>query len=226
MPRRSPRPGSWVVLSELTDLVEEGRHYLQRLDNPQGLYRVEHVLSRTTQRPSVTLSALMGASAETTCHLKVESLERLTGPKSEVLKELAGIVGRDEQVVIACHNAARSSGCRSCSSRACPNLLPRLSLVVGIVTRGYRLVAEQIVVISDNELFDRVEIRRTAARKKRLESRAIDSFLDLKEGDLVVHLTHGIGRFRGMEVLDREGGQEEHLVLEFRDGVKIFVRPR
>ena len=46
----------------------------------------------------------MGASAETTCHLQVESLERLAGPKSEVLQELAGIVGRDESVVIACHN--------------------------------------------------------------------------------------------------------------------------
>jgi transcription-repair coupling factor (superfamily II helicase) len=216
-------PGSWVVLSELADLVEEGRHYLQRLDNPQGLYRVEHVLSRTTQRPSVTLSALMGASAETTCHLKVESLERLTGPKSEVLKELAGIVGRDEQVVIACHNAGEKQRMQELFEQSVPELLPRVSLVVGIVTRGYRLVAEQVVVISDNELFDRVEIRRTAARKKRLESRAIDSFLDLKEGDLVVHLSHGIGRFRGMEVLDREGGQEEHLVLEFRDGVKIFV---
>ncbi len=117
-------PGSWVVLSELTDLVEEGRHYLQRLDNPQGLYRVEHVLSRTTQRPSVTLSALMGASAETTCHLKVESLERLTGPKSEVLKELAGIVGRDEQVVIACHNAGEKQRMQELFEQNVPELLP------------------------------------------------------------------------------------------------------
>ncbi|RLS59273.1 MAG: transcription-repair coupling factor [Planctomycetota bacterium] len=216
-------PGSWVVLSELIDLVEEGKHYLQRLDNPRGLYRVEQVLARTTQRPSVTLSALMGASAETTCHLKVESLERLTGPKSEVLRELAGIVGRDEQVVIACHNEGERQRMRELLDQSVPELVPRVSLVTGSITRGYRLVAEQIVVISDNELFDRVEVRRTAARKKRLESRAIDSFLDLKEGDLVVHLSHGIGRFRGMEVLDREGGREEHLVLEFRDGVKIYV---
>ncbi len=213
----------WVVLSELSDLVEEGRHYLQRLDEPQGLYRVETVLARTTQHPSVTLSALMGASAETTCHLQVESLERLAGPKSEVLKELAGIVGRDESVVIACHNEGERQRLRELLDQSVPELVPRVSLVVGSVTHGYRLVAEQVVVISDNELFDRVEIRRTAARKRRLESRAIDSFLDLKEGDLIVHISHGIGRFRGMQVLDREGGQEEHLVLEFRDGVKIFV---
>ena len=213
----------WVVLSELSDLVEEGRHYLQRLDDPKGLYRVEHVLARTTQRPSVTLSALMGASAETTCHLQVESLERLAGPKSEVLKELAGIVGRDESVIIACHNEGERQRLCELLEQSVPELVPRVSLCLGSVTRGYRLVAEQVVVISDNELFDRVEVRRTAARKRRLESRAIDSFLDLKEGDLIVHISHGIGRFRGMQVLDREGGQEEHLVLEFRDGVKIFV---
>ena len=215
--------GAWVVLAELHDLVEEGRHYLQRLDDPQGLYRVETVLARTTTRPSVTLSALMGASAETTCHLQVESLERLAGPKSEVLQELAGIVGRDETVVIACHNEGERLRLRELLDQSVPELVPRVSLCLGTVTRGYRLVAQRVVVISDNELFDRVEVRRTAARKKRLESRAIDSFLDLKEGDLIVHLSHGIGRFRGMEVLDREGGQEEHLVLEFRDGVKIFV---
>ena len=216
-------PKAWVVLVDLNDLVEEGRHYLQRLDDPKGLYRVESVLAKTTKHPSVTLSALMGASAETTCHLQVESLERLAGPKSEVLQELAGIVGRDESVVIACHNEGERQRMGELLEQTVPDLVPRVSLCIGTVTRGYRLVTQQVVVISDNELFDRVEVRRTAARKKRLESRAIDSFLDLKEGDLIVHLSHGIGRFRGMQVLDREGGQEEHLVLEFRDGVKIFV---
>lgn len=215
--------GAWIVLSELHDLVEEGRHYLQRLDDPQGLYRTETVMSRVTLRPSVTLSALMGSSAETTCHLQVESLERLTGPKTEVLKELAGIIGRDESVVIACHNEGERQRLAELFPQIIPDLVPRISLCLGTVTRGYRLVAEQVVVISDNELFDRVEVHRTATRKKRLETRAIESFLDLKEGDLVVHLTHGIGRFCGMQVLDREGGQEEHLVLEYRDRVKIFV---
>jgi transcription-repair coupling factor (superfamily II helicase) len=59
--------------------------------------------------------------------------------------------------------------------------------------------------------------------RRRLESRAIDSFLDLAEGDLVVHVGHGIGRYRGMQVLDNKGHTEEHLILEFRDGVRLFV---
>ena len=79
-----------------------------------------------------------------------------------------------------------------------------------------------MVVLSDNELFGRVEIRRVP-RKRRHESRAIDSFLELAEGDLVVHLAHGIGRYRGMKLLEKDGNKEEHLHLEFRDGVKLFV---
>src|SRR6185312_9310102 len=82
----------------------------------------------------------------------------------------------------------------------------------------------------------------------RLESRAIDSFLDLAEGDLVVHVSHGIARYRGMQVVEkgeRRGVSppvtdnrradavplanslahhaEEHLILEFASGVRVYV---
>src|SRR5690606_25347202 len=43
------------------------------------------------------------------------------------------------------------------------------------------------------------------------------------EGDLVVHLTHGIARYRGMQLLHKGEQSEEHLALEFRDGVRMFV---
>ncbi len=79
-----------------------------------------------------------------------------------------------------------------------------------------------ILVLSDNELFHREEVR-TVVPRRQLESRAIDSFLDLAEGDLVVHLAHGIARYRGMQVLEKHGRTEEHLILEFREGLRIYV---
>ncbi|AMV19893.1 transcription-repair coupling factor [Planctomyces sp. SH-PL14] len=215
--------GSWLVLSELQDLVDEGKHYLERLENPQGLFSVQATLARTTERPTVTVSALAGDSAETTCHLKVESIERFTGPRAEVLNELATIVGRDETVLIACHNQGERDRLGELLKESVPELAPRVTLCLGTVTRGFRLVRDRILVLSDNELFNRVEVRRTTRTRKRAEGRAIDSFLDLKVGDLIVHLAHGIGRFRGMELLEKEGAKEEHLSLEFRDGVMIYV---
>ncbi|MCI0458691.1 MAG: transcription-repair coupling factor [Gemmataceae bacterium] len=78
------------------------------------------------------------------------------------------------------------------------------------------------MVLSDHELFHR-EDARTVLPRRRLESRAIDSFLDLQEGDLVVHVSHGIARYRGMQVVDKNGQAEEHLILEFREGTRLYV---
>jgi len=55
------------------------------------------------------------------------------------------------------------------------------------------------------------------------EARALDSFLDLEVGDYVVHLVHGIGRLARFERMQRGGAEQDFLVLEFADGVNIFV---
>jgi len=232
--------GSWVVLVEPEDLVAEGRHYLDRLENPRGLYRVDHALARCAARPSVTISAIGAASFETTCRLDVESIERLVGPKTEVFQELESILGPDESVLIACHNEGEQQRLSELLQQGTPELASRVTLCVGTVSRGFRLVPDRLVVVSDHELFGRTDTRR-GSRKQRPQGRAIDSFLDLAPGDLVVHLAHGIGRFLGMEVLERGEGRapsaplsvrpetsgrvarEEHLVIEFRDGVRVFV---
>jgi transcription-repair coupling factor (superfamily II helicase) len=54
-------------------------------------------------------------------------------------------------------------------------------------------------------------------------SQVIDSFLDLKPGDLVVHVAHGIARFKGIETLTKGQQEEEHLHLEFADSQALFV---
>ncbi len=38
-----------------------------------------------------------------------------------------------------------------------------------------------------------------------------------------MHLAHGIGRYRGMQMMDRDGQAEEHLQIEFHGGTKIYV---
>ncbi|MGE3808640.1 MAG: transcription-repair coupling factor, partial [Gemmataceae bacterium] len=97
-----------------------------------------------------------------------------------------------------------------------------ISLVIGRVHAGFRMVDAGVVVLGDHELFHREDARPVRARR-RIESRAIDSFLDLTEGDLVVHVAHGIARYRGMQLLDKNGQQEEHLILEFRDRTLVYV---
>jgi transcription-repair coupling factor (superfamily II helicase) len=77
-----------------------------------------------------------------------------------------------------------------------------------------------LVLISAAELFHRQELARPSQRPT---GRAIDSFLQLREGDLVVHLAHGIGRYRGIKLFDKDDRAEEHLELEYAEGTRIFV---
>ena len=83
----------------------------------------------------------------------------------------------------------------------------RLQLVTGHVRAGFRLVETGTVVLGSHELFHKdllppgVKVKTHSSRT--LESRAIDSFLDLNDGDYVVHVAHGIARFRGMKMLEK-----------------------
>jgi transcription-repair coupling factor (superfamily II helicase) len=254
---------AWLVLAEPGELVEEGRQYLDRLRDPRGHFSVAATLSRCLERPCVSVSAIAEGREAVSLHLQTESIERFTGPRTEVLCELARVVDRDEQVLIACHNEgererlgellAQHDAERAARLEAHPTerdsadggaltapLSMRVRLCVGNVTRGYRLSGERLFVLSDHELFSRVPVRRESRRRAKAESRAIDTFLDLNVGDLVVHLTHGIARYRGMELLERGtvpggaamgvgraetagGAREEHLILEFRDRMRMYV---
>ena len=101
------------------------------------------------------------------------------------------IAGRD-RVVIACPTEAEchrlGSVLETTDGAAKP--LAHLDLTVGGVRAGFRLVEAGVVVLSAHELFHRTAQPATRVPVRRYESRAIDSFLDLAEGDLVVHVFH------------------------------------
>jgi transcription-repair coupling factor (superfamily II helicase) len=207
-------PDAWTALVEPDDLQDQGKHYLDRIAQPRGLFSVTGAFQQLLRFPNVRISALPIASVEETCHLRVESVERFSGDVTKVRGELESIAAGN-QIVIACHNEAEAK-------RLAEVLGSTVQLLVGKIRAGFRLVDAGIVVLSDHELFHREESRPIQPRR-RLESRAIDSFLDLAEDDLVVHVSHGIARYRGMQLLEKHEHREEHLILEFRDSVRVYV---
>jgi transcription-repair coupling factor (superfamily II helicase) len=205
---------AWTALVEPDDLQEQGKHYLDRIAQSVGLFSVTGAFQQLLRFPSVRISALPIASVEATCHLRVESVERFSGDVTKLRGDLLSVAAGN-RIVIACHNEAEAK-------RLGEVLGTAVQLFVGKVRAGFRLVDAGIVVLSDHELFHREEARPVQPRR-RLESRAIDSFLDLAEDDLVVHVSHGIARYRGMQLIEKHGHREEHLILEFREGVRVYV---
>ncbi len=79
----------------------------------------------------------------------------------------------------------------------------------------------RLVVIPEHALFGSRQKKPKAASRK-LQS-YLSSFMDLKVGDLVVHVQHGIGRYKGMTSLTVAGLASDFLVIEFAGADKIYM---
>ncbi len=210
---------TWFMLVEPNDLQEEGKFYLERMDKPQAFHSVRTTLEEVYKFPSVTAAAIPSGSMETTAHLEFESVERFSGDIAKVRDELDK-VSAGHEVVVVCETDAEIE--RLTELFKASRLLADggLHFAVGHLEAGFRIVPQKVVLVSAAELFQRQDLARTTRRR---QARAIDSFLELRQGDLVVHLSHGIGRYRGLRLLEKDDRAEEHLELEYHGGTKIYV---
>jgi transcription-repair coupling factor (superfamily II helicase) len=105
--------------------------------------------------------------------------------------------------------------------------LDGVELAEGTLGRGFAFPAGKLVILSAAELFGRATThrrRRLHRAEKFAANRAQIDFSELTEGDLVVHLEHGVGRFLElMKVPAQGGGTQEVLALEFADEAKLYV---
>ena len=212
--------GSCVAVVEPAACAEEATRLYQRLGGDSGLLRPDDVFAALARFPSLALGALAPSSLDAAATLAAESVERFTGVLDRVKDELE-TVGRDQEVWVVCPSEAEERRLGELLADSAPARTGRLHFARGRLSGGFRLVPEKLVLVSSAELFARDE---TAARPARQRlSRAIDTFLDLHEGDYVVHVAHGIGRYRGLKLLEQHGRTEEFLEIEFAGGTKIFV---
>ena len=118
-----------------------------------------------------------------------------------------------------------------------------VDFVEGTLARGFCFPAANLVVLSAAELFGRFAVHARRHLRRAERHRAQIDFSELNEGDLVVHLEHGIGRFLGLMKLPVTEGrtaaspaslelrspekarlvETEVLALEFADEAKLYV---
>jgi transcription-repair coupling factor (superfamily II helicase) len=92
---------------------------------------------------------------------------------------------------------------------------------IGFVSSGFVWPAESLALITEEEIFGAsYQRRKSAVRKTPLESL---TFEDLKQGDLVVHNDHGIGRYEGLVKLTLDGSVNDFLLICYRDEDKLYL---
>lgn len=97
-----------------------------------------------------------------------------------------------------------------------------VNIKIGALQNSFIQEAEKNIYISDTDIFK----KHTARRKQRKfgdDVEEIQSFSDLKIGDIVVHEKYGIGIYRGIEKLEVNGVNKDFLAIEYKKGSLLHV---
>ncbi len=91
----------------------------------------------------------------------------------------------------------------------------------GHVGKGFEYPMLKFVVLSETDIFGAEKKKKK--KKKLYQGQKIHDFNELKVGDYVVHETHGLGIYRGIEKVEMERVVKDYIKIEYRDGGNLYV---
>ena len=90
----------------------------------------------------------------------------------------------------------------------------------GNIHRGFEYPLVQFILITENDIFTR---RNRRKQKKQFDGKGIASFNDLNIGDYVVHETHGLGIYKGIEKIKVDGIEKDYVKIQYEDNSNLYV---
>lgn len=135
------------------------------------------------------------------------------------------------RVLILMGDAVKSSSMRELLARyrvrafvmPNPDTLPSDTATVaeGTLTEGFELPGAKVVVISEQDVFGHQ--KKKLRVQKTPDGTKISHFREIKAGDYVVHIVHGIGKYLGVETIEAGGVKRDYLHIKYAGDDKLFV---
>jgi len=163
----------------------------------------------------------------TQCHLGFDATMSYAGNLPGFIAKVKQLLKQKRRLIVVSHQAARISELLDEEDIIAPPLTEikkppppgSLTLVQGSLAEGW-VMSNDTHLFTDRELFGFVKQHRPAKRRPAPHRRLLAK---LAEGDYVVHVEHGIGRFSGVITISDKGAEKEYLVLEYAAGDKLYV---
>lgn len=88
--------------------------------------------------------------------------------------------------------------------------------------QGFDMPSTKLVVLTEKELFAKVPKKRP--RQQHVENaERLKSYTELKTGDCVVHVNHGIGKFMGMTTMEVDGVHQDYMTIQYKGSGQLFI---
>ena len=91
----------------------------------------------------------------------------------------------------------------------------------GFVNKGFEYPMLKFVVICESDIFGAEKKKKK--RKKLYQGQKINNFNELNIGDYVVHESHGLGIYQGIEKVEMGGVIKDYIKIAYRDGGNLYV---
>ncbi|MCA1828909.1 MAG: transcription-repair coupling factor [Myxococcales bacterium] len=157
------------------------------------------------------------------------------GALTPLVRRLESLREQGTVAIIACHSSAQAERTRRLLLDR--NLMAQIvalenatysphihaHLVTGEISKGFVDPHQRLGVFSDEDVFGPRAVARKASRKPRTFGEEGADFRDLKEGDLVVHVDHGIARYDGLTRLNVRGFAADFILLQFAGKDKLYL---
>ena len=148
----------------------------------------------------------------------MKTLEGLRGNFQLFLKEIEKWSDSGYLVNVMTDNDKQTERMRDILLERDLNSVP---VYTGAISAGFVSDQMKLALISDDEMFGRY--RKPVRKRKFKEGIPISSFVDLKPGDYIVHVSHGIGVYDGIKQLKIEGRPQDFIRINYLDGDALYV---
>ena len=101
--------------------------------------------------------------------------------------------------------------------------LGEVVITFGNLLKGFECPKYKTCVISDKEVFGEAKRKLSKSKSKSKGVSKIKSFAELKPGDYVVHVNHGIGVYKGIKQIEVSGHKRDYLDIVYDKGDKLYV---
>ncbi len=217
----------------IKDMLEKGLAIKQSVDL---ITRYDALLTSIKRVQVVALGAFTGAHTElrpvNMINMVTKTLHSFHGKLTFLYDDLAAWKKKSYRIVILAGEVGRAKELVTLLSQQgfdsiyvdTVKTIPlpgQIVITAGSVHKGFEYPLIQFAVVSDKEIFK----QQKKVKKKRFNksSSAIKVFTDLTVGDYVVHQTHGIGQYIGIEQLEVEGVKKDYLKIKYQRDDFLYV---
>lgn len=100
----------------------------------------------------------------------------------------------------------------------------KIAITVAPLEQGLVQTEPRLALIAESQLFgERIQQQRRRQKTQDNADMVVKNLTELKIGAAVVHIDHGVGRYRGLETITIDNQTNEFLTLEYADEAKLYV---